>query len=153
MSETDPTRTETTKWDSIRKPYRELTRDCDICGYSLIGLKVGDQCPECGSPIDSWHPAYARSKLQAWIGWMTIVTYTSIVAGCVTLGLGFGIALLSMITADVLMFQFYRRNRSQRYALDTLFATRILFWALVPARVLIYTGFGIFLYTWIFWSP
>lgn len=84
---------------------------------------------------------------------MTIVTYTSIVAGCVTLGLGFGIALLSMITADVLMFQFYRRNRSQRYALDTLFATRILFWALVPARVLIYTGFGIFLYTWIFWSP
>lgn len=30
-------------------------RSCPNCNYNLIGLKVGDRCPECGQPITGKH--------------------------------------------------------------------------------------------------
>src|SRR5262245_56679789 len=38
---------------ALAQPGAAIERDapCNKCGYNLRGLRIGDKCPECGTPI------------------------------------------------------------------------------------------------------
>ncbi len=39
------------------QPYQQTARSgirCQSCGYDLIGVAIGDRCPECGTQVMQW---------------------------------------------------------------------------------------------------
>lgn len=141
MSETEPTPEPRNEWDSVRKPYRELTRACDICGYSLIGLKVGDQCPECGTRINTRVIVPKDSRLIRPLIAFAILTYSAMVVGFSMAMWGLHVALCCIVVADLLILKIRMQRRRTRISPSSIFAAQSVMYVLWPARLVLYLGF------------
>lgn len=77
----------------------ELDLRCTDCAYSLRGLRLDGNCPECGTPIASTVAAYnAGGAPRDWI--VALLAGTElIVGGFVALTIAVGSALLALIIA------------------------------------------------------
>jgi hypothetical protein len=38
---------------------------CQSCGYDLIGVAIGDRCPECGTPVMQWATTATQTSGKA----------------------------------------------------------------------------------------
>ncbi len=73
-------------------------RACVRCSYNLVGLKVGDRCPECGTPITTG----ASSRFSTTMADAPVPYLARLRMGALIMGLG-GAALLASLALLVII--------------------------------------------------